>query len=241
MANMAMVKMFGCDFGPARLGVNYHRFNRSYNLTAAAALPRTYGPDAGSMEMRFMAEPHIRTLEIGLPGIEFLKGAMVAEITVLETIEQEYARRAVSMLSSNYEVLMDARRSRYGIGGFLSTDHMECAGFSGNASSFFSDRVVGGLRGILIGQYQHVPNPEQTLRLMRTINPQAKLKDYHTALNLGDSRVIDLFARLGLKVPQDVHPSLAVAQFDIVSIFADGAVYADMIHIPFEFLEAEPL
>ena len=241
MANMSMVKMFGHGFGPARTGVDHHLFQRAANFVPRTALPRTYGPDAGAVEMRFIAEPHIRTLEIGLPGIEFLKGAMVAEITVSETIEQEYARRAVSLLSSKYDILMAARKENLGIGGFLTTDHTECVDFSSGVAALFSDRVVGGLRGISVCQYNQVPDPARALMSLRMTNPSATLGDYYKALNLSDAGLINLFAQLGLKPPQDVHPYLAVAQFDIVSLFDDGGVYVDMIHIPFEFLEAVPL
>ena len=241
MANMAMVKMFGHDFGPARTGVDYHRFERQYNPVARTALPRTYGPDAGSVEMRFLTKSHIRTLGIGLPGIEFLKGALVAEITVSETIEQEYARRALSLLSNNFDVLMAARSEHYGVGGFLTTDHTECADFSKGAASAFSDRLVGGLRGLSICRYDFIEDSERYLRSKRRSEPSAEIRDHHMALKIDDTRVVDLFAQLGLKPPQDVHPNLSVAQFDIVSIFKNGAVYTDLIQLPFEFLEAEPV
>ena len=136
---------------------------------------------------------------------------------------------------------MAARKEGLGIGGFLTTDHMECSDFSKGIAAWFSERVTGGLRGIMVSRYDQAPDPERALASLRRTNPSAMLGDYYKALNLSDAGLIGLFAQPGLKVPQEVNQTLSVAQFDIVSLFDDGGVYVDMIHIPFEFLEAEPV
>ncbi len=220
--------MFGHDFGPRPLNRSFHAFTRIYAPGVNDIKPQTYQADGEIVAVRVFSGLRANGMElfrIGTSGVQQLKDLEIAEIAVTG-IGSEYAQRALDMLANNYKLLMSARPGRNisdvsGIGGFLSTDHMECAGFSQSTASFFSDRL-DGQRGLLITQYAF-DIEHKTHKLM-----------------LSDKKVQNLFAKLGLKLPESVCRPQTVAQLDLLRIFDDGAAYTDMIHIPFEFLTAEP-
>ncbi len=221
--------MFGHDFGPRPTRIGYHRFTRTYAPRVNDIKPQTYQADGENVAVRAfsgLAASGTELFRIGSSGVQQLKDLQIAEIAVTD-ISHEYAKRALDLLANNLKLLMSARPGGNisdvsGIGGFLTTDHMECSGFSENTASFFSDRL-DGQRGLVITQYDF------------------GVEDSVNALRLSNQKVQNLFASLGLRVPASVNPTQRVAQLDLVRVFCDGAVYTDMIQIPFELLTAEPV